>query len=147
MRKIAERLQRERHRTAGRLRPRRFRLPFALSAATQHSHDGPERAPARAGDHDAAALEHEVDALAHRGAKGALAGQFRRDAIIQAGLVLAAPAVEAEALRGALAGTASAATAVSESNPQASALGYEMDATKATARKDPKADCAEFELL
>jgi High potential iron-sulfur protein len=45
-------------------------------------------------------------------------------------------------LGGALAGTASAATAVSESNPQASALGYKMDATKATARKDPKADCS-----
>jgi len=45
-------------------------------------------------------------------------------------------------LGGALAGTASAATVVSESNPQAAALGYKADATKAPARKDPKADCS-----
>ena len=45
-------------------------------------------------------------------------------------------------LAGALAGTATAAEPVSETNPQAAALGYKADATKATARKDPKADCS-----
>jgi hypothetical protein len=34
-----------------------------------------------------------------------------------------------------------AADLVSESNPQAQALGYKADAAKATNRKDPKADC------
>jgi len=43
---------------------------------------------------------------------------------------------------GALISPAAAAEVVAESNPQASALGYKMDATKATARKDPKADCS-----
>jgi High potential iron-sulfur protein len=42
---------------------------------------------------------------------------------------------------GALVGNAAAADVVTESNPQASALGYKTDATKAANRKDPKADC------
>ncbi|HTS55303.1 MAG TPA: high-potential iron-sulfur protein [Burkholderiales bacterium] len=36
---------------------------------------------------------------------------------------------------------AAAVEAVSETNPQAAALGYKMDATKAANRKDPKAFC------
>jgi hypothetical protein len=49
-------------------------------------------------------------------------------------------------LAGTLAGNAVAAEAVSETNAQAAALGYKMDATKATARKDPKADCSNCSL-
>ncbi len=42
---------------------------------------------------------------------------------------------------GIMSGTAVAADKLSESDPQASALGYKMDATKATARKDATATC------
>ncbi len=46
-------------------------------------------------------------------------------------------------LAGSLAGNAAAAPVpVTEANPQAAALGYKADATKATARKDPKAECS-----
>src|SRR5262245_45874843 len=38
-------------------------------------------------------------------------------------------------------GTAAAAEVVSEANPQAQALGYKIDATKAANRKDTKAFC------
>ena len=41
-----------------------------------------------------------------------------------------------------LSGTAQAVDAVSESDPMASSLGYKMDATKASARKDNTAVCA-----
>lgn len=40
-----------------------------------------------------------------------------------------------------MSGPAHAVDKVAESDPQASALGYKMDATKAPARKDAKADC------
>jgi hypothetical protein len=43
-------------------------------------------------------------------------------------------------LGGALAGTASAADVVSETNARAATLGCKAGATKAMARKDPKAD-------
>ena len=68
-------------------------------------------------------MAHESDSQRRRFIKLSLAG-------------LAVP------LGGALAGTASAADVVSETNPQAAALGYKADATKATARKDAKADCS-----
>jgi len=42
--------------------------------------------------------------------------------------------------------SAAAVEKVSESNPTAQALGYKEDATKAPARKDPKADCANCNL-
>lgn len=46
-------------------------------------------------------------------------------------------------LAGSLAGNAVAAPVpVKETDPQAAALGYKMDATKAPARKDPKAECS-----
>lgn len=44
-------------------------------------------------------------------------------------------------LGAAMVSPAAAADVVAESNPQASALGYKMDATKAAARKDAKAFC------
>ena len=39
-------------------------------------------------------------------------------------------------------GTAHAVDRVTETDPQATALGYKMDATKATARKDTTATCS-----
>jgi anaerobic selenocysteine-containing dehydrogenase len=45
-----------------------------------------------------------------------------------------------------LSGTAGAVDKVSESDPTAAALGYKMDATKATNRKDATAVCANCNL-
>jgi High potential iron-sulfur protein len=45
-----------------------------------------------------------------------------------------------------LSGAAEAVDKVSESDPTASALGYKMDATKATNRKDASAVCANCNL-
>ena len=47
---------------------------------------------------------------------------------------------------GLFSGTAQAVEAVSESDPTATALGYKMDATKATARKDQSAVCGSCSL-
>ena len=57
---------------------------------------------------------------------------------------LAVAGIAATPLAGALVSqTAQAAPVpVKESDATATALGYKMDATKATARKDPKADCS-----
>ncbi len=45
-----------------------------------------------------------------------------------------------------LSGTAQAVDAVSESDPTAAALGYKIDATKASNRKDPTAVCGNCTL-
>ncbi len=57
-------------------------------------------------------------------------------------IALTVGGVAATSLANALLGqTAQAAEVVAESNPQAQALGYKVDATKATNRKDTKAFC------
>ena len=45
-----------------------------------------------------------------------------------------------------LSGTAAAVETVTEANPQAAALGYKIDATKAPKRTDPKAFCSNCNL-
>jgi hypothetical protein len=60
----------------------------------------------------------------------------RRFIKLTVGGVAAAPFAKAL-----LSETSAAVEAVTEANPQAQALGYKMDATKAANRKDPKAFC------
>ncbi len=54
---------------------------------------------------------------------------------------ITAAGLAAVPIAGTLVGTAAAASMVTEASPQASALGYKIDATKAANRKDAKAFC------
>jgi hypothetical protein len=69
--------------------------------------------------------------------------QPSRRCFIKNSVVSLAAAPFANAL---LSGTAQAAETVSESDPTATALGYKMDATKATTRKDQGAVCGNCSL-